>query len=350
MRGRQPAPNRWAGGLSAGPLTDVSEVFALVRSLGGGLDVLQLRRDLIDLFRLVLELVEGDLETQVFREDVQDGLRALRIDEVTRRLPHQAHRLYDMQAAESEQQTARADNAGTGFPAGEHDTVLLHLLHEIRARRGPEDLRLRHHAAHAVPSEGEDPAHAELFQLPKDEVAQLVLALRGEALVVAGQEDEVPPRSPLHEMHLVVHELHLPIVLDEDLGREVLREDLRELDRLQLVLQVFRGELADVPDAREAFDEDRVVQLRMVRISDGDVVHGVSPLQFMDPLKFAPVRPIAVLGRIPRRHRAPRRTTAVRADVLQGVTAARGALLEDRAHRLSPSGGISLRRLSRSRL
>src|SRR5437660_395784 len=113
---------------------------------------------------------------------------------------------------------------------------------------------------------------------------------------------------------------------------------------------VLRGELADVADAREAFDEDRVVQLRMVRISDRDVVHGVSPLQFMDPLKFAPVRPIAVLGRIPRRHRAPRRTTAVRADILQGVTAARGALLEDRAHRLSPSGGISLRRLSRSRL
>src|SRR5205807_8825219 len=135
MRGRQPAPNRLAGGLSAGPLTDVSEVFALVRSFGGRLDVLQLRRDLIDLFRLVLELVEGDLEPQVFREDVQDGLRALRIDEVTGRLPHQAHRLHVIQAAESEQQTARADNAGTGFPAGEHDTVLLHLLHEIRARR-----------------------------------------------------------------------------------------------------------------------------------------------------------------------------------------------------------------------
>src|SRR5439155_1597510 len=162
-------------------------------------------------------------------------------------------------AAESEQQAARAADPGTGFPAGEHDTVLLHLLHEIRARRGSEDPRLRHHAAHAVPSEGEDPAHAELLQLPKDEVAQLVLALWRQALVVAGQEDEVPPRTPFHEMHLIVHELHLPIILDEDLGREV-----------------------------------------------------------------------------------------VRADVLQGVPAARGALLEDRAHRLSPSDGISPRRLSRS--
>src|SRR5207249_10654400 len=103
MRGWQPAPNRWAGGLSAGPLPDVSEVFALVRSFGGRLDVLQLRRDLIDLFRLVLELVEGDLDTQVFREDVQDGLRALRIDEATASLPHQTHRLHVMQAAQSAQ-------------------------------------------------------------------------------------------------------------------------------------------------------------------------------------------------------------------------------------------------------
>src|SRR5207247_5408296 len=101
MCGREPAPNRLAGAVSAGPLSDVSEVFALVRSFGGRLNVLQLRRDLIDLFRLVLELVEGDLETQVFREDVQDGLRALRIDEVTGRLPHQAHRLHVIQAAES---------------------------------------------------------------------------------------------------------------------------------------------------------------------------------------------------------------------------------------------------------
>src|SRR5205807_1391829 len=92
-RDRSP-PESTAGGLSAGPsLPDVSEVFALVRSLGRRLDVLQLRRDLIDLLRLVLELVEGDLETQVFREHVQDGLRALRIDEVAGRLSHQAHRL-----------------------------------------------------------------------------------------------------------------------------------------------------------------------------------------------------------------------------------------------------------------
>src|SRR2546430_2531118 len=235
----------------AGPcLPDVPEIFALVWRLGGGFDVLQLRRDLINLFRLVLELAEGDLESEVFREDVQDGLRALGIDEVTGRLPHEADGVHVVEPPETEEQSARADNPSARFPAGEHDAILLHLLHEFRARRGSEDPRFRHHAAHAVPAEREDSAHAEFLEFLQDEVAELVLALRRQALVVAGQEDDVLSGTPLHEMHLVVHELHLPIVLDEDLRREVLREDLRELDRLQLVLQVFRGELADVPDAR----------------------------------------------------------------------------------------------------
>src|SRR5712691_9097709 len=113
--------------LARSRLPDVSQVFALVRSLGGGFDVLKLRRDLIDLLRLVLELAEGDLEAEVLREDVQDRLCALRIDEVTRRLPHEAHRVHVVQAAEPEEQSARADNPGTGFPAGEHDAILLHL-------------------------------------------------------------------------------------------------------------------------------------------------------------------------------------------------------------------------------
>src|SRR6266699_2456899 len=40
------------------PSADVPEVLALVRRLGRGLDVLQLRRDLVDLLRLVLQLVK----------------------------------------------------------------------------------------------------------------------------------------------------------------------------------------------------------------------------------------------------------------------------------------------------
>src|SRR6266513_2889757 len=105
----------------AGPcLPDVPEVFALVWRLGGGFDVLQLRRDLINLFRLVLELAEGDLESEVFREDVQDGVRVV-------------------EPPETEEQSARADNPSARFPAGEHDAILLHLLHEFRARRGSED-------------------------------------------------------------------------------------------------------------------------------------------------------------------------------------------------------------------
>src|SRR2546425_1093309 len=239
---------------------DVSEVLALVRGLRRGLDVFQLRRDLVDLFRLRLEFVERDLDPEVLCE------------------------------------------------------------------------------------------YVELRQRPRDESAETGLSRGREALVVPRDEDEVLPRASLHVVHLVVDELDLPIFLHEDLGREIFREDLRELDRLQLVLQVFLGELADVPDAGQAFDARRIVELRVVEVPDHDVVHGVSSLQFVGPLKFAPVHAVPVFRRIAGRHRISRRMAARRADCLERVSAARAALLEEGPHRLSPSGGTSPHRLSRSRL
>src|SRR6058998_817964 len=327
---------------------NVPEVFALVRRLRRSLDVLQLRRDLVDLLRLRLQLVEGNLDSEVLRQYFEDGLRGLRVDEISGRLAHEADRVHFVQAAKSQEQAARADDPGPGLAPREDDAVLLHLLHELEARRGPEDPRLRHHAAHPVPAEGEDAAHAEPLQLLEDEVAELVLAFRREALIVPRQEDQVRPVVPLDVVHLVVHELDLAVVLDEDLRREVLREDLRELDALQLVLQVLGRELPDVPDAGQPFDEDRVFELRMVEVPDHDVVHGVSSLQFMGPLKFAPVRAVAVLRGISRRHRVAGGVAAGRTDVLQGVPTAIPALLQDGSHRLNPSDGTSPRRLSRS--
>src|SRR5213594_1090702 len=313
---------------------NVPEVFALVRRLRRSLDVLQLRRDLVDLLRLRLQLVEGNLDSEVLRQHFEDGLRGLRVDEISGRLAHEADRVHVVQSAEAQQQAARPDDPGAWLAAREHDAVLLHLLHELQARRGPEDPRLRHHAAHPVPAEGEDAAHPELLQLLEDEVAQLVLPLRREALIVPREEDQVRPVVPLDVVHLVVHELDLAVVLDEDLRREVLREDLRELDALQLVLQMLRGELADVPDAGQPFDEDRVGQLRMVEVPDHDVVHGLSSLQFMGPLKFAPVRAVPVLRGVPRRHRVAGGVAARRTDVLQRVTTAGAALLQDGSHPL----------------
>src|SRR5213593_1385300 len=327
---------------------NVPEVFALVRGLRRSLDVLQLRRDLVDLLRLRLQLVEGNLDSEVLRQHFEDGLRGLRVDEISGRLAHEADRVHVVQSAEAQQQAARPDNPGARLAAREHDAVLLHLLHELQARRGPEDPRLRHHAAHAVAAEGEDAAHPERLQLLQDEVAQLVLPLRREALVVPREEDQVRPVVPLDVVHLVVHKLDLAVVLDEDLRRKVLREDLRELDALQLVLQVLGRELANVPDAVQPFDEDRVFELRMVEVPDHDVVHGVSSLQFMGPLKFAPVRTIAVLRGVSGRHRISGGVAARRAHVLQGVPTAGPALLQDGSHRLNPSDGTSPRRLSRS--
>src|SRR5438093_10409401 len=82
-------------------LPDVAEVFALVRGLRSSLDVLELRGDLVDLLRLVLELVERDLDAQILRQDVQDGLRALRVDEVTGGRAPQAPRLPVLQPSGS---------------------------------------------------------------------------------------------------------------------------------------------------------------------------------------------------------------------------------------------------------
>src|SRR2546422_8003818 len=327
---------------------NVPEVFALVRRLRRGLDVLQLRRDLVDLLCLRLQLVEGNLDPEVLRQHFEDGLRGLRVDEISGRLAHEADRVHVVQPAEAQQQAARPDDPGAWLAAREHDAVLLHLLHELQARRGPEDPRLRHHSAHAIPTEGEDAAHAELLQLLEDEIAELVLPFRREALVVPREEDEVRPVVPLDVVHLVVHELDLAVVLDEDLRREVLREDLRELDALQLLLQVLGRELADVPDAGQPFDEDRAFELRMVEVPGHDAVHGVASLQFMGPLKFAPVRAVAVLRGVSRRHRISGGVAARRAHALQGVPTAGPALLQDGSHRFNPSDGTSPRRLSRS--
>src|SRR2546425_147519 len=120
---------------------NVPEVFALVRRLRRGLDVLQLRRDLVDLLCLRLQFAEGDLEPEVFREDLEHRLRRFRVDEVAGRLAHEADRVHVVQSAEAQQQTARPDDPGPGLAPREHDAVLLHLLYELQARRGPEDPR-----------------------------------------------------------------------------------------------------------------------------------------------------------------------------------------------------------------
>src|SRR5207247_4256641 len=141
---------------------------------------------------------------------------------------------------EAEHEAARADDPRPGLPAGEHDPELLHLLDEVRVRRRPEDAGLRDHPAHAVAAEGERLFHSEGGDLLQDAVAELVLALWRAALVVPDEDDEVPAPVPLHVMELVVHWLDQPVLLDEELRRAVLREHLRELNALQLVLEVLR--------------------------------------------------------------------------------------------------------------
>src|SRR2546426_12337132 len=88
--GGNPSRNTRAVGKSfpgVGVLSDVSEVF-LRRRFGLSLSLPELRRDLVDLLRLRLQLLEADLDAKDLREDLEDRLRALRVDEVPARLPH----------------------------------------------------------------------------------------------------------------------------------------------------------------------------------------------------------------------------------------------------------------------
>jgi hypothetical protein len=65
------------------------------------------------------------------------------------------------------------------------------------------------------------------------------------------QEDDVHALTDaLGVPQLVVHELHQAPLGDHDLGREVLRHDLGELLRPQLVDQVLSRELSHIADAR----------------------------------------------------------------------------------------------------
>src|SRR3989442_621298 len=140
---------------------NIPEVLALVRRLRRGLDVLQLRGDLVDLLRLRLQLVERDFDPEILRQHFKDRLRRLRVDEISGRLAHEADRVHVIQSAEAQQQAARPDDSCPGLAPREHHAVLLHLFHELQARRGPEDPRLRDHAAHGVSAAGEDAPHVE---------------------------------------------------------------------------------------------------------------------------------------------------------------------------------------------
>src|SRR5213594_1839384 len=103
------------GRIEISRLSNIPEVFALVRRLRRGLDVLQLRRNLVDLLRLRLQFAERNLEPEVLREDLEHRLRRLRVDEISGRLAHEAYRIHVVQAAEAQQQAARPDDPGSGL-------------------------------------------------------------------------------------------------------------------------------------------------------------------------------------------------------------------------------------------
>src|SRR5437667_3485634 len=106
---------RPVGRIEISRLSNIPEVFALVRRLRRGLDVLQLRRNLVDLLRLRLQFAERNLEPEVLREDLEHRLRRLRVDEISAPRAREAYRLPVVQAARAQQQAARADDPRSGL-------------------------------------------------------------------------------------------------------------------------------------------------------------------------------------------------------------------------------------------
>src|SRR3990170_4116151 len=121
--------------LWGGASPDVAEVLFPAAGLALALDVAELRRDLVNLLGLRLQLVELNLDVEHLREDLEDGLRALRVHEVAARLPHEAHGPQPVEVPQAEDEAARADDARAGLAAGEDDADLLHLLDELHVRR-----------------------------------------------------------------------------------------------------------------------------------------------------------------------------------------------------------------------
>src|SRR2546428_1290489 len=103
---------------------NIPEVLALVRCLRRGCGVVQLRGDLVDLLRLRLQLVEGNLDSEVLRQHFEDRLRGLRIHKISGRLAHEADRVHVIQSAEAQEQAARSDDSCPGLAPREHHAVL----------------------------------------------------------------------------------------------------------------------------------------------------------------------------------------------------------------------------------
>ena len=100
-------------------------------------------------------------------------------------------------------------------------------------------------------------------QYSQDPLGDLVLALRTDALVISAEYEDVPlgGRGRLPVIQFVGDEPDDAFLADVDLRGEELRVDRGEGLGRQLVAEIIGGELTDVPDAREPFDQDGVAKL-----------------------------------------------------------------------------------------
>jgi hypothetical protein len=208
---------------------------------------------------------------------LDNSLRALWVDEIAAGFAHQAGGIHPASLAEAENQPTNADDAAGRLVATELHVDIFEWWFHIRVGDGTEDVVLLDEFARRNAAEGVGRLDAERFGLIEEGRRQAVMALIGRGLVITRQHKQVGTVAVgVDRVELGAGEVGDALVVDGDLWRELVGVDLPDEFAVEFVDQMFGGELADVADAGQAFDQHRVRQLGLGVRHDIDFVHAAT--------------------------------------------------------------------------
>jgi hypothetical protein len=161
-----------------------------------------------------------------------------------------------------------------GFVSGKLHAVVAQLLGECGVGRRVDHAVLLDQLARRDAAHGDDLGDAELRRDIEERSGEAVLPGVLDGLVVADEDEQVP--AGIDRVNLDAREFRDPVLVDPDLWREVLGVDPSDGLALELLDEVFCREFADVADAGQPLDQNRIVELGIGQFLDLDLVHGAT--------------------------------------------------------------------------